>query len=159
MAVAVYASTKEKPMYADEDACALIGKAVIDIPQLVIYLCMFSVVVQISLNVASHLVPCNSSVAVILISVFPKMYSTDTQRSSSDGKGMSIVACPIKTQPSSSTYIGFSLLEACTLTIIVDWFGLKVEKRRLILVPRATDLFCFIISPNTPWHPLWSKMF
>ena len=32
MAVAVYASTKEKSMYVDEDACALIGKAVIDIP-------------------------------------------------------------------------------------------------------------------------------
>ena len=72
---------------------------------------MFSVVVQISLNVASHMVPCNSTVAVILISVFPKMYSTNKLRASSDGKGMSITAFPIKVQPSSSTYIGFSLVE------------------------------------------------
>ena len=60
-----------------------------------------SVVVQISLNVASHLVPYNSSVAVILISVFPRMYYINTSRSSSDGKEISISAVPIKTQPSS----------------------------------------------------------
>jgi hypothetical protein len=69
------------------------------------------------------------------------MYSTDTERSSSDGKGISISAVPIKTQPSSSAYIGFSFVDAYTSRDIDGWFGNIVSLVEDVLrKPAAKDV-------------------